>query len=118
MVDKNVNVTSLTQNGLRDWLLQRITSVVLALYTFMILGFLIFSHPVTFDSWHQYFTNPFIKIFTILTVLSVVIHAWIGIWTVLTDYVKPFVVRIFLEAAILVVLAGYLAWGLLIVWGV
>ncbi len=57
------------------------------------------------------------KVFTLLALLSILIHAWIGMWQVLTDYVKPVAVRLVLQLAIVVTLVVYLLYGTIVVWG-
>lgn len=107
---------SLTNNGLRDWLIQRISAVIIAFYYIVIMGFL-FLHPdVNFPTLKLFFANSWMKVFTLLTLLSLFLHTWIGIWTVLTDYVKPAAFRFFVEVFILVILVIYFLWGLEILW--
>lgn len=55
--------------------------------------------------------------FTVLTLLSILVHAWVGLWQVLTDYVKPVAVRLVLQLAVIVVLLVYLLYGTIVVWG-
>ncbi len=57
------------------------------------------------------------KVFTILTLFSILVHAWIGMWQVLTDYVKPLAIRLVLQLAIVVGLLAYLIYGTIVVWG-
>ena len=58
------------------------------------------------------------KVFTLLTLLCVLIHAWIGLWQVLTDYIKPVGLRGALQFALVVVLFVYLMTGFVVLWGV
>ena len=53
-----------------------------------------------------------------VALLAVVAHAWIGIWTVLTDYIKPVGVRFFAQSLLIVTCLSLLLWGLVILWGV
>ena len=111
------SVTSLTRSGLRDWLIQRVTAVVLALYTLFLLGFILLHHPLTYANWQGLFANGFMRIFTFLTLLSVVYHTWVGLWTVFTDYIKCSWLRLILQVIVVIALLGYLVWGVAIVWG-
>ncbi|MEH2723577.1 succinate dehydrogenase, hydrophobic membrane anchor protein, partial [Klebsiella pneumoniae] len=58
------------------------------------------------------------KVFTLLALVSILIHAWIGMWQVLTDYVKPLALRLVLQLAIVVALVAYVLYGFVVVWGV
>lgn len=115
MVD---SVTSVSNNGLRDWLVQRISSVLLGVYTLFILGYLL-THPhIQFAEWQALFAYPFMRIFSLLVLLSLMFHAWIGIWTILTDYVKPVAIRLVLQVLLVLALFSFLAWGIQILWGI
>lgn len=89
MVSTVSNVTSLTRSGLADYLVQRVTAVVLALYTLFVIGFFVATPQVGHAELVAYFSHPVMKVFNILAVLSTAAHAWIGMWTVGTDYLRP-----------------------------
>ena len=111
------NVTSLTGNGLKDWLIQRVTAVYFAVYAFFILGFFL-THPhLSYDQWQQLMHSICFQIASIIALLSLVLHAWIGIWTVTTDYIKCTMIRLSLQLLVALLLLGEFIWGLLIIWG-
>lgn len=111
------NVTSLTGNGLKDWLIQRITAVYFAVYVFFILGFLL-SHPaLSYEQWHTLFVNPIVQIATAGALFALTLHAWVGLWTVTTDYMKCTVLRLSVQMLILLWLLSQLIWGFMILWG-
>lgn len=112
------NVSSLTRNGLRDWLVQRVTSVVVAAYVLFLTAYFILHSPLQYSDWHALFSNTCMRVFTFLALLSTVYHTWVGIWTVFTDYVKCIYLRSTLLALVIFALFAYLAWGVAIVWGV
>lgn len=112
------NATSYSGNGLRDWLVQRVSAVILGL--FMILMLVVFSmHPVMdYATWQGLFSQLWMKVFTIITFLALFGHAWVGIWTVLTDYIKPVMLRMPLQILVILSLLIYLIWGIDIVWSI
>jgi succinate dehydrogenase / fumarate reductase, membrane anchor subunit len=111
------NVMSFSNNGLKDWIWQRVTAVILAVYTIYLFVFFL-SHPnLDYAQWQLLFSCTIMRIATVLVLFSVLVHAWIGMWTVLTDYVKPTAVRLSLQILILLALLSYLIWGIAIVWG-
>lgn len=111
------NVTSLTGNGLKDWLIQRATAVFFAAYSLFVFGFLL-AHPhLNFSQWHDLFANPVFRIATVLGLFSLTLHAWIGIWTVTTDYMKCTIVRLSVQLLVALWLFSQFIWGLMIVWG-
>lgn len=118
-------VTSFGRSGLSDWLVQRVSGVVIAAYFFFIVGWLVSHKGLDFATWQALHQLTCMKIFNTVTLLSVVAHAWIGIWAVLTDYVtvrllgsKATVLRLVFEIAAIGLLVVYTLWGLAIVWGV
>ena len=111
------NITSLTNNGPRDWLLQRVTAVILAGYTFFMLGY-IFTHPaMSFSTWQGLFACQLMRVATVIVLFSILVHAWIGLWTVTTDYLKSVLVRITMQSLIFITLMTILIWGIAILWG-
>lgn len=111
------NVTSLTGNGLKDWLIQRVTAVYFAMYTLFILGFLVLHPALNYEQLHTLFTHPAIQVATATALLALTLHAWIGIWTVTTDYMKCTVLRLSVQMLVLLWLLSQLIWGLMILWG-
>jgi succinate dehydrogenase / fumarate reductase membrane anchor subunit len=111
------NVTSLTNNGLRDWLIQRVSAVVLAVYFIFLFVYLCLHPQLTYVEWENLFANPVMKTGTLLALLSLLVHAWIGIWTVTTDYLKSMPLRITIQMLVLLGLLGLFFWGILILWG-
>lgn len=119
------NVTSFSRSGLSDWLLQRVTAVVMAAYTVFITAYLLFNSGLEYSQWLGLHSHIAMKIFNVLTVLSIAVHAWIGLWGVLTDYVterllgpKATALRIFLQLGMITVTLVYVIWALDIVWGI
>ena len=111
------NVTSLTGNGLKDWLIQRVTAVYFGFYCAFLVGFSVCHSHVAYYQWQGLFACNIVKIATILAFLAFSLHAWIGIWTVTTDYLKSTLVRVSIQMAVLAVLGGQFIWGVMIVWG-
>jgi succinate dehydrogenase / fumarate reductase membrane anchor subunit len=105
------SVTSLTRSGLRDWLMQRVTAVILAVYTIFLVGFFMLHQPMGFDVWSALFQNTGMRVFTFLALLSMVYHTWVGVWTVLTDYIKCAYLRLTLCLMVILSLFSYLAWA-------
>jgi len=112
------NVTSLTGHGLRDWLIQRVSAVILAIYLAVLAGFLIKHPEISYEAWHGFFACTAIQVLSSLAWLSLVLHTWIGLWTVTTDYLKPLWLRLSLQMLIAAGLIGLFFWGILIFWRV
>lgn len=103
--------------GLHDWLIQRVTAVVMAIYSTGLLGFFITHSGLEFYQWASLFQPVWMKVATALFVLCLLWHAWIGMWTIFTDYVKPFWLRLSLHTLVLLGLAALFLETLLILWG-
>lgn len=112
------NIATLGRNGVHDFILIRASAIILSIYSLFLVGFFICTPEVTYEIWHDLFANLAMKIFTILAALSVLFHAWIGIWQVLTDYVHNIKLRGLLQFIFTITLFVYTTAVLLIVWGV
>lgn len=112
------SATGLTGSGVRDWIIQRISAVILAVYSIVLLGFIVCNSDMTYDAWHAFMTSLPMKVLSLLSVLALVGHAWVGMWTIFTDYVKSNVLRFLLQAAMIIAVLVYAIWGIDIFWSI
>jgi succinate dehydrogenase / fumarate reductase membrane anchor subunit len=119
------SVTSFGRSGLYDWLIQRVGGLAMAAYVVFIVAFLVLNPDLTYEQWHNLFGHLWVRVFSLVTLLSFISHAWIGLWAVLTDYLtermmggKATVLRIFAQMVLGGVAVTYLVWGIEILWGV
>lgn len=117
-------VTSFGRSGLYDWLIQRVSAVVMAAYTIFLVGFIVNTPEMSFEIWQGLYNQLWMRIFTLATLLSIAAHAWIGLWAVLTDYLtnrlmgaKATVLRLIAQVILGVVTLTYVVWGIEILWG-
>ena len=113
-----LNQASLKRDGVQDYVSLRATAIILVLYTLFILGYFICTPEVTFDSWKGLFSNVLVKAFTLLALVCIAVHTKIGLWQVLTDYVKNAALRGVLQFLLYTLAFGYVAVGLFVLWGV
>ncbi|NAX17832.1 MULTISPECIES: succinate dehydrogenase, hydrophobic membrane anchor protein [unclassified Vibrio] len=111
------HVSSFGRNGVHDYLLIRASAIIMTLYTIYLVSFCAFSGDISYVSWTQFFGGTFTKVFTMLALVSVLIHGWIGLWQVLTDYIKCSKSRGGLQLVVIAVLFGYFFSGLFVLWG-
>jgi succinate dehydrogenase / fumarate reductase, membrane anchor subunit len=104
--------------GLRDWLAQRITAVIVAAYAVVLVAWTIALPEFTYGNWAGMFASGWMKVLTLLALVSVIWHAWVGVRDIYMDYVKPTAIRLFLQVATIVLLAGYACWAVIILWSV
>jgi succinate dehydrogenase / fumarate reductase membrane anchor subunit len=110
------HISSFGRNGVHDFLLIRATAIIMTLYTVYLVSFCAFT-DISYVSWTQFFGGTFTKAFTMLALTSVLIHAWIGLWQVLTDYIKCAKLRGGLQLLVIAVLFIYFFSGLFVLWG-
>jgi succinate dehydrogenase / fumarate reductase, membrane anchor subunit len=103
--------------GLMDWLIQRLTAVVMAVYTLLLLAIALWNAGIDYPLWTKLFAHGGFKLASLLFMIALLYHAWIGARDILMDYVKPVGVRLALEAISVVALVGYLGWTMQILWG-
>lgn len=118
------SVTSFGRSGLYDWLIQRVGAVVMAAYVIFLAAYIALNPELTYEQWHALFGQLWVRVFSLVTLLSFITHAWIGLWAVLTDYLtvrlmgsKATVLRIFAQMVLGGVAVTYLVWGIEILWG-
>ena len=102
--------------GLRSWLAQRITAVIMVVYTVILLGWLFALPALSYGNWARMFAAPWMKVLTLLTLVALLWHAWVGMRNIYMDYVKPTGARLFVQAVTIVVLVGYACWAAIILW--
>ena len=111
------SVTNFGRSGLYDWMIQRVSAVVLAAYTVFILGYLVISPDLTYVQWSEFFGSTCVRIFSLLALVSLGAHAWIGLWTISTDYIKSLGFRFIFQASSGLIMFIYVVWGVQIFWG-
>jgi len=102
--------------GLKDWLAQRVTALVMAIYTVLFAGILLICPPQHYGDWRALFESQWLRVATFLFFLSLFWHAWIGVRDILMDYVKPTAIRLGLEIVVAVTLIAYAGWAIQILW--
>jgi len=102
--------------GLRDWLSQRATAVLMALFTLILLVQLLLPGPLGYDRWAGIFSAQWMKLLTVVVVLALGWHAWVGMRDIWMDYVKPVSVRLGLQVFTIVWLLGCTAWTVQVLW--
>ena len=102
--------------GLRDWLAQRITAAIMAVYSVILLVVLVGAPPYNYTVWRDLFAQGWMRVATLLFAASFAWHAWVGVRDILMDYVKPVGVRLSLQIVVLLTIAAYLGWTIQILW--
>jgi succinate dehydrogenase / fumarate reductase membrane anchor subunit len=103
--------------GLRDWLIQRISAVVMVLYSVAVLGYLLMQDNLGYDAWTGMFASQWMRTFSLLFLLALFYHAWIGIRDIVMDYVKPAGIRLVIHTLVILALVIYTIWSVQILWG-
>ena len=115
-------VTSMGRSGLYDWLMQRVTAVILLAY-FPYVGCVLLG-GVDYASWKELYSQTWMRVFSLLALLSLGIHAWVGLWAVFTDYLTERlmgttgnVLRFRAQVVCAIIMFTYVVWGIQILWG-
>lgn len=102
--------------GLRDWVVQRVTAVVMAVYTLLLVAIMLTPPSFQFAEWKALFANQWIRIATLLFLLSLYLHAWVGVRDILMDYIQPTGVRLAAQILVILALLYYAVWSVQILW--
>ena len=100
--------------GLKDWLAQRVTALVMLAYVVMFL--VVWPRPMSYTAWKALFAQGWMRFATFLVVASVLLHAWIGMRNVWMDYIKHAGLRLALEVVTILWLVGCAGWAMQILW--
>jgi succinate dehydrogenase / fumarate reductase membrane anchor subunit len=102
--------------GLRDWMAQRATALVMALFTVALIVQVLLPGPMGYDKWAGIFSRQWMKVLTFVVIVSLAYHVWVGVRDVLMDYVKPVGVKLLLQVFTLVWLVGCAGWAIQVLW--
>ena len=102
--------------GLRGWLVQRISAIVMTLYTLVFVVAFAAAKPVDHGQWKALFAQGWMRLATLLFFVSLLLHAWVGMRDILMDYIKPTGWRLALEIVVILVLVGAAGWAVEILW--
>jgi len=118
-------VSSFSRSGVTNWLIQRISAVVMTAYIVFVTAYLLANPGISYAQWAELNSLLSMRLFSLLTMASIASHAWIGIWCVLTDYVtvrllgpKADMIRKVLQVGMVAVILVYLVWAIDILWGI
>ena len=102
--------------GLRDWLAQRVTALLMALFTLVLLVQVLMPGPLDYYRWSAIFAAQWMKVLTFSVIIALAWHAWVGAREILMDYVQPVMTRLLLQVAALVWLVGCTGWAVQVLW--
>ncbi len=102
--------------GLRDWLAQRITALVVAAYAILFVGAVLVCSPDSHADWQAMFAPLWMRLASFVFFFSLFWHAWIGMRDIFMDYVKSAAARLSLQVLTIVLLVAYMAWAAQILW--
>ncbi len=103
--------------GLRDWLVQRVTALVMAIFVVVVVAQLLYQSAFGYDTWLALFSSNLMRTFSLLFLLSLFYHAWIGVRDIVMDYVKPASIRLLIHVLVILALILYAIWSVQILWG-
>lgn len=109
-------ITNLGTSGLQAWFIQRLTAVIFGLYIIFLLAFWLWPENQTAVAWQQLFNNNYMKHASTISFVAMLIHSWIGIWNVTTDYFKTTILRLIVQIFSYAAMIFYTIWGLQLIW--
>jgi succinate dehydrogenase / fumarate reductase membrane anchor subunit len=112
------NQAAIKRNGIQDYITIRASAAVISAFSIFMAYFFITTPEITFNVWQSLFDSIAMKAFTLLTLLAILMHVRIGLWQVLTDYVKAYKLRVVLQFILNLMAFAYVAVGLFVLWGV
>ncbi|MFC0352097.1 succinate dehydrogenase, hydrophobic membrane anchor protein [Undibacterium danionis] len=103
--------------GVRDWLAQRVTAILMAVYTVVLLVLFLTSSESSYNAWSGIFAMQWFKLLTFAVVIALLYHVWVGMRDVWMDYVTHSVVlRLVFQVATIVWLVACAGYAAQILW--
>jgi succinate dehydrogenase / fumarate reductase membrane anchor subunit len=102
--------------GMRDWLAQRVTSLLMAIFTVAVVVQVLLPGPFDYYRWAAIFSHQWMKVLTFVTVVAMLYHVWVGMRDIWMDYVKPVSIRLGLDIVTIVWLVGCAGWAIQVLW--
>jgi succinate dehydrogenase / fumarate reductase membrane anchor subunit len=102
--------------GLRDWLSQRITAALMALFTLAVIVQVLLPGEMGYDKWAGIFSRQWMKALTFVVIVSLLVHVWVGMRDIWMDYVKPVGARLAAQVFTIVWLVGCAGWAIQVLW--
>jgi succinate dehydrogenase / fumarate reductase, membrane anchor subunit len=105
-----------SQKGLHEWTIQRLSAVYAAIYIILFFAYLAFHPALNYHTWRHAFDVFWVQIPSLIFLVALLWHVWIGMWTIFTDYVHCSCIRAILNIGVLLALFVYFFWGVVIIW--
>ncbi len=102
--------------GLRDWLSQRVTALLMALFTVAVVIQVLWPGEMGYVKWSGMFSAQWMKVLTFVVIVSLLIHVWVGMRDIWMDYVKPVAPRLALQVFTIVWLMSCAGWAIEVLW--
>lgn len=106
-----------SSKGYIDFIIQRVSAIYMAVYILIFGTRIIYHYPLDFLLVQEMFASRVARVSTFIFVFAMLCHAWIGMWTIVTDYIKSAVLRNITHIIVGTCLISYLLWGIEIIWG-
>lgn len=104
--------------GVGNFLLQRLTALALVVYCVVLAIRMLVAPQLDYAGWASIFVPVWMKVLTLIALLALLYHAWVGIKDIWMDYAKPVWVRLTLEALSALWLLACAVWSVQILWRV
>ncbi|MBT5229204.1 MAG: succinate dehydrogenase, hydrophobic membrane anchor protein [Methylococcales bacterium] len=98
--------------GLKAWLMQRVTAVYLLCFLIYFMGVLLVCPPEDYQAWRSWVATPWISISMSVFIISLALHAWVGMRDIFIDYIKPIGLKIGLLSLLGLALISSVFWAL------
>ncbi len=102
--------------GFRDWLSQRVTALLMALFTLAVIVQVLMPGAMGYDKWAGIFSAQWMKVLTFVVIVSMLFHVWVGMRDVWMDYVKPVALKLALQVFTIVWLVACAGWAIQVLW--
>lgn len=102
--------------GIGAWLFQRLTAVLMTVYFVGLFIYVLVKDDYSYLGWAEIFAPLWMKASTLIVIVALLYHAWVGVRDIWMDYIKPTWLRLSLQMLTVLCLLACAVWSVQILW--
>lgn len=76
------------RSGFHEWLFQRLSTIVIAVYTIVYIGLVLSMHSYDYSHWLAMHNADWFKVYSTISLIIVMLNSILAGWQIGTDYVQ------------------------------
>ena len=103
--------------GVRDWLSQRVTAALMAIFTLLVLAQVLLNKgPMGYEKCAGILSSQWVKTLSFVVIVAMLYHVWVGMRDIWMDYIQPVGIRLLMQVFTIVWLVACAGWAIQVLW--